>query len=153
MKTKILSILSVLFFCATMSVNAQAVNYVFVKTVYADGTVSSHAPLNPNQQFVFERDRVYFGSKPAMSMGDGTDGYRLHSRRNGMSIYYYYRSGTAGLVQTYRTSQPYWDYSTAIIVSADRQTINMCYYDRTGNLTSTTVYKIPSAPRNSGIIY
>lgn len=85
-------------------------------------------------------------------MGDGSDGFRLHSVENGRYIYYYYRSGTAGLVQKYRTSQPYWDYTQAIIVSSDKQTINVCRYDTSGNLQSTDVYKVPSAPGSSGFI-
>ncbi len=152
MKTKILSILTAFFFCAVMSINAETINYVHVKTVYADGRISSPVGFSNNCDFIFEGQRIYQHSKPQFVMGDGSDGFRLHSVDNGRYIYYYYRSGTSGLVQKYRTSQPYWDYTQAIIVSSDKQTINVCRYDTSGNLQSTDVYKIPSAPGSSGFI-
>ena len=151
-KTRKLLILLVLL-CCVISVHAQvSINYKHVKTVFADGRVITPSEyMNTNTSFLFEGDYVYMGGQKSI-MGDGTDGYRLHSTQNGKSIYYYYRSGTAGLVQRYRTSQPYWDYRTAIIVSYDRKTINMCNYDNSGNLKSTSVYKVPSAPSASDFI-
>lgn len=151
MKTKVLSILAALFIGAAMHVNAETINYVWTKTVYADGRVS--APFgNTNCPFIFEGDRIYQHSKPQMVMGDGSDGYRLYQVKNGRSIYYYYRSGVMGLVQKYRASQPYWDFTTAIIVSSDKKTINVCTYDNSGNLQSTSVYKVPTAPGASDFI-
>lgn len=152
MKTKIISIL-LLLFCAAMSVKSQTtINYVHVKTVYADGRETGPIGFNNNCPFIFEGERIYQYSKPSFVMGDGSDGFRLYSIENGKAIYFYYCSGTSGLVQQYRNSQPYWKFDTAIIVSADRQTINMCYYDNSGNLKSTSVYKVPSAPGASGFI-
>lgn len=153
MKTRILSIFSVLLFCAVLSVKAQTtINYIHVKTVYPDGRVTGPIGFSNNIQFTFDGDRLYMGQKPSFVMGDGTDGIRRHSYQDGKTIYFYYRSGTAGLVQKYRTSQPYWDYRTAYIVSSDRKVINICYYDGVGNLQSTSVYKVPTAPGASDFI-
>lgn len=152
MKAKILSILAVLLFCVTASINGETINYIQVKTVYADGRITTpygdgHCP------FIFEGDRIYQYTKPDLGISLGTvnvsDGFRRHSVKNGRTIYYYYCSG---IIRNRRASEPYWKYDKAIIVSSDRKTINVCSYDNVGNLKMTEVYKVPTAPGGSDFI-
>lgn len=155
MKRRVLLILAMFFIGASMHINAQTINYVLTKMVDASGRVMAPSGWNNNCPFIFEGDRIYQYEKTRMLVGDGTDGYRLYKRENGKYIYFYYCSGTTGGYlggPLTRISQPYWDFTRAIIVSSDKKTINVCSYDNSGNLKLASVYKVPTAPGASDFI-
>ena len=125
--------------------NAETIEYTWVKTVDADGRITKGS--GGYIPFIFEGEYVYKYHRPSERIIKISQGeFKFYRVENGRSIYYYYDFGISGVIQ------PHWDYTRAIIVSSDKKTINQCIYDNSGNLKYTEVFKVPTVPNTSGFI-